>query len=94
MARQRNKEHQGLPTRWRKKGEVYYYLVPKGQEDKWDNKTEFRLGASQSEAHRTFAGRLAASEGVVKPLGNCSIAICLKLLPLKASELRKMNWFI
>jgi len=69
MARQRNKEHQGLPTRWRKKGDVYYYQVPKGQKDQWDGKTEFRLGGTLSEAYRTYAGRIARGDDGIQTFG-------------------------
>ena len=89
MARQRNKEHQGLPARWRWKEGAYRYLVPKGQEDKWDNKTEFRLGASQSEAHRTFAGRIAASEGVVKTFGQLLDRYLFEVTPTKGKRTQK-----
>ena len=69
MARQRNKEHQGLPARWRWKDGAYRYLVPKGQEDQWDGKTEFRLGKTESEMYLTLAGRIAASEGAIRTIG-------------------------
>jgi integrase len=69
MARQRNKEHQGLPTRWRWKDGAYRYQVPKGQENQWDGKTEFRLGGTLSEAYRTYAGRIARGDGGIQTFG-------------------------
>ena len=69
MARQRNKEHQGLPARWRWRGGAYRYRVPTGQEEHWDGKTEFRLGGTLSEAYRTYAGRIARSEGDIQTFG-------------------------
>lgn len=60
MARQRNKENVGLPPRWRIANGAYYFLVPTGLEGKWDGKTQFRLGKSLSEAHRTWSARMDA----------------------------------
>ena len=89
MARKRNKEHQGLPARWRWKDGAFRYLVPKGQEDKWDGKTEFRLGVTPSEAHRTFAGRIAASEGVVKTFGQLLDRYLFEVTPTKGKRTQK-----
>tara|TARA_B100001123_G_C15191133_1_gene979423 strand:- start:137 stop:1183 length:1047 start_codon:yes stop_codon:yes gene_type:complete len=69
MARKRNKRNEGLPARVRWKNGAYRYLVPKGQEDKWDGKTEFRLGKTESEMYLTLAGRIAASEGAIRTIG-------------------------
>lgn len=54
----RNKENKGLPKRWRHRNNKYRYMVPKGQEQYWDGKKEFTLGATLSEAHRVFAERI------------------------------------
>jgi hypothetical protein len=51
----RNKQHQGLPRNWRQKHGAYYYRVPKRERDRWDGKTEFRLGKTLAEAYRTYA---------------------------------------
>lgn len=60
MTKPRNKENAGLPKGWRFYHGAYYYRVPKGQEKAWDNKTEFKLGVSLSDAHRVWAERMAA----------------------------------
>ena len=60
--KKRNPENAGLPKLWRWKNGAYRYLVPKGSEHYWDGKTEFKLGVTQSQAHRVFADRLAPSE--------------------------------
>ena len=65
MPRKRNKEHRGLPPRWRFKS-GYRYLVPKGQEHLWDGKTEFKLGTTLSEAHMVYAGRIASVDGATE----------------------------
>jgi len=54
----RSKENKPLPTRWRFKHGAYYYRVPIGLEHQWEGKTEFRLGATQTEAYREWASRI------------------------------------
>lgn len=66
MARPRTvKAHKGLPRGWRWHRGAYRYRVPKGQEQHWDGKTEFRLGSTLPEAHRTYAGRIASVDGAI-----------------------------
>lgn len=59
----RNRENLPLPKRWRFRYGTYYYRVPKGLEAYWDDKSEFPLGRSLSDAHRAFATRVKAYEG-------------------------------
>lgn len=61
----RNRENKGLPKGWRLRRGLYLYRVPVAIREHWDNKSEFRLGTSLAEAHRTFSGRIAAIEGAV-----------------------------
>lgn len=58
----RSKNNAGLPKRWRYRYGSYYYLVPKGEEEHWDGKTEFKLGRTLARAHEVFAQRLVAQE--------------------------------
>lgn len=53
-------ENKGLPERWRFRYNAYYYQVPKAVRHHWDGKSEFRLGKTLPEAHKTFAKRIAA----------------------------------
>ncbi len=70
MARPRTvKAHKGLPRGWRWHRGAYRYRVPKGQEQHWDGKTEFRLGSTLPEAHRTYAGRIASVDGAIVSFG-------------------------
>lgn len=62
--RKRNKENRGLPARWRLKNGAYRYLVPKGLEHLWDGKTEFKLGTTLTEAHKTWALRIEQATNV------------------------------
>ena len=64
MARTRNKENRGLPSRWRHIHGAYYYQVPSGVEHLWDGKKQFRLGKSLSRAYTAWAARIAAPERV------------------------------
>lgn len=60
--RKRNKENSGLPARWRYRNGSYCYMVPPGLEKHWNNKKEFRLGRSLSEAYKTWSERLPDSD--------------------------------
>jgi len=62
--KKRNKENSGLPARWRHKHGAYYYRVPEELKDQWEGRSEFRLGGSLSEAHRTWADRLELTQDV------------------------------
>ena len=63
--KQRNKQNRGLPMRWRHRYGSYYYLVPPGQEDRWDGKREFKLGRTLTEAYKTWAERMESLEPVI-----------------------------
>ena len=89
MARQRNKENKGLPTRWRWNDGSYRYLVPKGQESNWDGKTQFTLGKTLSEAHRVFAGRIASVDGAITTIGSLLDRYVLQVTPKKAKYTQK-----
>ncbi len=56
--KKRNKENKGLPARWRLRSGTYSYMVPPGQESRWNGKKEFRLGRTLSEAYKTWAERM------------------------------------
>ena len=86
MPRRRNKEHKGLPQRWRWKDGAYRYLVPKGKEHLWDGKTEFKLGKTPSEAHRVFAGRLASADGAIRTFSQLIDRYLLEVTPTKAKS--------
>ena len=89
MARQRNKENRGLPKRWRWNDGSIRYLVPKGQENHWDGKKEFRLGKTLAEAHRTYAGRIASVDGAITTIGSLLDRYVLEVTPTKAKYTQK-----
>jgi integrase len=47
-----------LPPRWRFRHGAYFYRVPADRRHLWDGKGEFRLGATEAEAWRTWFSRL------------------------------------
>ena len=89
MAKKRHQDHKGLPQGWRWKDGAYRYRVPKGKEAQWDNKTEFRLGKSQSEAYRTYAGRIASYDGAIQNFGQLFDRYLLNVIPDKSMRTQK-----
>jgi len=89
MAKKRHQNHKGLPQGWRIRCGSYIYRVPKGQEADWDNKTEFRLGKSLSEAYRTYAGRIASYEGAIQTFDQLFDRYLLDVIPDKAMRTQK-----
>lgn len=62
VTRKRKSENKGLPERWRFYHGAYYYRVPPGLEAAWDDKTQFRLGTSLSDAYGEWLKRLGTTE--------------------------------
>jgi integrase len=54
----RNKINRGLPTGWRFRCGAYRYRVPQNLRHLWDGKSEYTLGKTLPEAHRTWAEKL------------------------------------
>lgn len=79
--RKRNIENRGLPSRWRVKGKAFYYQVPKGAEHHWDHKTEFKLGNSLEEAHRTFALKVGQSNGSIQTVAQLLDKYLIRVMP-------------
>lgn len=52
-------EHEGLPTRWRRKGKTYFYQVPKKYAHLWGGSTEYRLGSTFEEAMEEYIRKTA-----------------------------------
>jgi integrase len=86
----RNKEHKGLPSRWRHKHGSYYFRVPPGLEDQWDGKMEFRLGSSLPEAYRTWAGRIEEPDNI-RLMKQLFARYELEVLPAKAPKTQESN---
>ncbi len=89
MGSPRNREHKGLPTRWRWKEGAYRFRVPPGQEHLWDGKKEFRLGKTLSESHITYAGRIASVDGAIQTIGQLIDRYLIEVTPTKASSTQR-----
>ena len=80
----RQKHNRGLPSRWRLRKGRYRYRVPPGQEHLWDNKTEFVLGKTLSEAHIVYAGRIASVDGAIQSFDQLIDRYLLEVTPTKS----------
>lgn len=60
----RKKENKKLPARWRYRYGAFRYRVPKNARHLWDNKAEFKLGATMTEALATWALRMGDHDSV------------------------------
>jgi integrase len=81
----RKVENKGMPARWRYKHGAYYYRVPPGLEYKWDGKSEFRLGKTQSEAYREWATRIELHANA-KTIGELLERYEIEEIPKKAPK--------
>lgn len=87
--KKRNKENTGLPRRWRYRYSAYYYMVPPGQEHKWDNKKEFRLGTNLSDAHHAYAERIGDVNHELKHFSQLCERYLVEWAPTKAKGTRE-----
>lgn len=83
--RPKNPENKGLPARWRFRHGAYQYQVPKGLEHLWDGKTEFRLGATLTEAGPVWASRVQPVREV-KTVGQLLDAFYAQYVPTLAPK--------
>ena len=86
----KRKENKSLPARWRIKHGAYYYRVPKGLEHQWDNKKEFRLGKTESEAYRVWATRVEYYADS-RTIGDLLERYSVEVIPLKAPKTQESN---
>lgn len=89
MARKRNRENLPLPTRWRYRNGTYSHMVPKGQEEHWDGRSEFKLGRSQSEAYKVWAERLYYSGSDIERIRDLADRYRLEVLPILSPKTQK-----
>jgi integrase len=90
MPRERKKENQGLPRRWRHVHGGYYYQVPPGQEAAWDGKKTFRLGATLPEAYAVWAERIKTADEA-KTIAELLDRYALEVVPTKAITTQSHN---
>ena len=87
----RNKENKPLPERWRYRYGAYYYRVPPGLESEWDNKKEFKLGRTISEAYKEWSKRIQPNAEDVHTMQQAFDRYCLEVIPNKAHNTQQSN---
>ena len=90
MPRPRNRKNQGLPKRWRYRHGAWRYMVPAGQEARWDGKKEFTLGKTLPEAYRVWADRLETPEDITT-VSELMDRYLLEVVPIKSYKSRESN---
>ncbi|MAC32263.1 MAG: integrase [Haliea sp.] len=88
----RKKENSGLPKNWRFKHGAYYYRVPPGERHRWDGKSDFRLGATLSEAHITY-GKRQEFAGALQSMAQVCDRYALEVVPFKAPATQRSNQY-
>lgn len=78
-----------MPARWLWEHGAYFYRVPPGQREHWDGKTKYRLGKTLSEAHETFAGKIAQRDGVIQTFNDLIDRYLIEVTPTKAAKTRR-----
>lgn len=93
MPKPRNKENKGLPLRWRRIRDVYYYDVPQGLEPQWENKKLFRLGRTIQEASQVWIQRktLNQESDEIRTIGQLLDRYALEVIPTKSKSSQASN---
>lgn len=89
--KKRKSINKALPERWRFRYSAYYYRVPKGLEYEWDNKTEFYLGKTLSEAYKTWAERIQTNSSEIKTMNQVFDRYAAEIIPEKAPRTQESN---
>jgi len=89
--RKRNKENKALPERWRFRRGTYFYRVPPGLESEWDNKKEFKLGRTLTEAYKVWAERIQPTADDIHTMTQVFDRYCLEVIPEKAYKTQESN---
>lgn len=89
--KKRNKENKPLPERWRLRRGKYWYRVPPGLEHEWDNKKEFLLGLTLSEAYKVWAERIQPSTADLRTMSQVFDRYLLEVIPEKAFKTQESN---
>lgn len=86
-------QNRDLPARWVIKHGAFYYMVPAEARDQWDGNSWFRLGATKSEAYKTWAERISKSETPHKiaNIGALLDRYLLEVVPTKAPKTAHEN---
>ena len=84
MARKRLKENIGLPARWRRYHGAYYYQVPRGLEDQWDGRKQYRLGTTLGDSASEWAKRMRTAEHPALYIWELLERYAIEVIPTKA----------
>jgi integrase len=91
MPRKRTrKDNVGLPRGWRWDKGAYRYQVPQSQRHNWDNKVQFTLGKTLTEAYRVWAERLQLQRDA-RTVGELLEQYAVQVVPTKAPRTRENN---
>ncbi len=90
MPSQRHPTNRGHPPGWRWKSRRWRYRVPPGQEAHWDNKKEFVLGATLTEAYATWNERVQPS-GDEKTIADLLDRYSREIVTSKAEKTQRGN---
>jgi len=90
LPRKRKTEHRSLPARWVHQHGAFYYRVPPGLEEIWDDKQMFRLGATLPEAYRAWSARLGATEAA-RTIAAMLDRYAIEVVPTKAPKTQGDN---
>lgn len=86
----RNTENRKLPQYWRYRKGFYWFRTTSENRHMWDNKVEFKLGRTESEAFNTYAKRIAISEDC-ETMRDVLTRYRLEILPTKANSTQKQR---
>lgn len=78
--------------RWQHTHGAYYYRVPPGLENLWENKKRYRLGKSLPEAYKAFAERVDGLR-MAETIGALLDRYLIEVVPFKAPKTRTSNVF-
>lgn len=90
LPKSRDKQNTPLPKYWRYRRGVYWYRVPENVRHLWDNKTEFMLGKSLSEAYATWADRMEYID-TPRTMNELFDRYLVEIVPTKALRTQESN---
>jgi integrase len=89
--RPRSTKNKPYPKRWLWHHGALYYMVPPGEESRWDGKRKFRLGSNDVEAYEEWAKRIHQPNEILATLGQALDRYQAKVVPAKAPATRESN---
>lgn len=81
-------QNKRYPTGWRVKNGAFRYRVPIGMEHMWDDRKEFTLGKTETEAYKTWSERLQLAQDATT-INDLLDRYVIEEIPNKAASTRK-----